>query len=116
MQIESIKENDKPNSPVIWVDKIKLKVGDGVRLGFGFGIGMFLWGVLLTAIFMVSLIFVGNIIVNEIKGEINSAFGIPAAKSSVVPFNTSMNNVDLNRTDLNKLSPDVINQIKQQLK
>ena len=38
MNIETKELNDKPNAPVIGVYDIKLKVGDGIRFGFGFGL------------------------------------------------------------------------------
>jgi len=49
MTIETLEENEKKESPVVGVYDIKLKVGDGVRFGLGFGLGMFLWAVLFCA-------------------------------------------------------------------
>jgi hypothetical protein len=50
MEIETIQENEKQNSPKKGVYEIELKVGDGFRFGFGFGLGSFIWGVLLTGV------------------------------------------------------------------
>lgn len=62
MEIKMVKESEEQNSPVYWVDNIKLKIGDGIRFGFGFGLGIFLWMVLLMLVASIGIKSIADII------------------------------------------------------
>lgn len=49
MEIEIEKEKDKAKSPITGFYDINLKVEDGIRFGFGFGLSLIIWGLILTA-------------------------------------------------------------------
>ena len=66
MEIETFKDGDKENAPVMAVYDVKLKVGDGVRFGFGFGLGMIIWGI----IFLVITYFGVNILMSSFTKSI----------------------------------------------
>ena len=50
MEIQTLKEEDKQNSPILDVINVKLDVSDGIRFGFGFGLGMVIWGMIFCII------------------------------------------------------------------
>jgi hypothetical protein len=50
MDVEITKKEDKEASPIIGVYDVRLKVGDGVRFGFGFGLGIIMWVAIFTII------------------------------------------------------------------
>jgi hypothetical protein len=53
---------------------IKLKVGDGVRFGFGFGLGMIFWGLIFLGL---SLISAGLLIKSTTSSFTSSVLGTP---------------------------------------
>lgn len=50
MEIQALKENKEEDSAIIGVYDVKLKIEDGIRFGFGFGLGIILWGIIFSII------------------------------------------------------------------
>ena len=57
MEIEIEKEKNKATAPITGFYNVNLKVSDGIRFGFGFGLSMIFWGLLLTTISLVCAYF-----------------------------------------------------------
>lgn len=74
MEIEVVKEENKEKAPVTGICAVNLKISDGIRFGFGFGLGMIIW----SLIFLFVTFIVGGILVKSMRASItDSIFGVP---------------------------------------
>lgn len=53
-----------------------LTVSDGFRFGFGFGAGMFIWGVIITGLALLGVFIVGGILLGELSEAFRGAFDL----------------------------------------
>lgn len=70
MEIEIEKEKDKATSPITGFVNVNLKVSDGISFGWGFGLSLILWGIIITII----MLFCINYFIKQEAQNLNNQF------------------------------------------